>query len=112
MIPGPCSARAAGLVEEERQRALAERAPNAELDHHHHHLNGGAAGGRANRRDGQGRKTLLTASGKLPILAPRGHFPWDEAALKLLVLVLNLADRGGLARAPGAIRFEERCQTA
>ena len=91
---------------------MAERAPNAELDHHHHHLDGGAAGGRANRRDGQGRTTLLTASGKLPILAPRGHFPWDEAALKLLVLVLNLADRGGLARAPGAIRFEERFQTA
>jgi len=56
-----------GLVDE-LKRALAERALNAELDHH---LDGEAAEGRANSRNGYGRKTLLTDSGKLPILVPR-----------------------------------------
>jgi putative transposase len=56
-----------GLVDE-LKRALAERALNAELDHH---LDGEAAEGRANSRNGYGRKTLLTESGKLPISVPR-----------------------------------------
>ena len=50
-----------GLVDE-LKRALAERALNAEMDHH---LDGEAAEGRANSRNGYGRKTLLTDSGKL-----------------------------------------------
>jgi putative transposase len=56
-----------GLIDE-LKRALAERALNAEMDHH---LEGEAAEGRANSRDGHGRKTLLTDSGKLPISIPR-----------------------------------------
>jgi putative transposase len=50
----------------------------------------------------------------------RGHFPSDEAALKLLFLVLNRAEREwrmpprewGMARAQFAILFEERFQRA
>ena len=46
----------------------------------------------------------------------RGHFPTDEAALKLLYLVLNLAEKEwrmpprewGMAKAQLAILFEER----
>jgi putative transposase len=56
-----------GLIDE-LKRALAERALNAEMDHH---LEGEAAEGRPNSRDGHGRKTLLTDSGKLPISIPR-----------------------------------------
>jgi putative transposase len=56
-----------GLVDE-LKRALAERALNAELDHH---LDGEAAEGRANSRNGYGKKTSLTDSGKLPIAVPR-----------------------------------------
>ena len=56
-----------GLVDE-LKRALAERALNAEMDHH---LDGEAAEGRVNSRNGYGPKTLLTDSGKLPILVPR-----------------------------------------
>ena len=50
----------------------------------------------------------------------RGHFPSDEAALKLLYLVLNLAEREwrmppkewGMARAQLAILFEDRFELA
>jgi putative transposase len=50
----------------------------------------------------------------------RGHFPSDEAALKLLFLVLNLAEREwrmppgewAMAKAQFAILFEERFQAA
>jgi putative transposase len=56
-----------GLIDE-LKRTLTERALNAEMDHH---LDGEAAEGRANSRNGYGRKTLLTDGGKLPILIPR-----------------------------------------
>jgi putative transposase len=56
-----------GLVDD-LKRALAERALNAEMDHH---LEGEAAEGRANSRNGYGKKTLLTDGGKLPISIPR-----------------------------------------
>jgi putative transposase len=56
-----------GLVDE-LKRALAERALNAEMDHH---LGSEAAEGLANSRNGYGKKTLLTDSGKLPIAVPR-----------------------------------------
>ena len=50
----------------------------------------------------------------------RGHFPSDDAALKLLFLVLNLAEREwrmpprewSLAKAQFAILFDERFQNA
>ena len=50
----------------------------------------------------------------------RGHFPSDEAAIKLLYLVLNLAEpewrmppkEWGMARAQLAILFEDRFQIA
>ena len=56
-----------GLVDD-LKRALTERALNAEMDHH---LDGETAAGRPNSRNGSGRKTLLTDSGKLPISVPR-----------------------------------------
>src|SRR3712207_50949 len=50
----------------------------------------------------------------------RGHFPSDDSALKLLFLVLNLAEKGwrmpprewAMAKAQFAILFEERFQAA
>ena len=50
----------------------------------------------------------------------RGHFPTDEAAIKLLYLVLNLAEREwrmpprerAMARARLAILFDDRFQLA
>jgi putative transposase len=56
-----------GLIDE-LKRALAERALNAEMDHH---LDAEAAESRGNSRNGYGKKTLLTDSGKLPIAVPR-----------------------------------------
>ena len=56
-----------GLIDK-LKRALAERALNAEMDHH---LDGETAEGRANSRNGYGRKTLLTDTDKLPISVPR-----------------------------------------
>jgi putative transposase len=56
-----------GLIDE-LKRALAERVLNAELEHH---LDGEAAEGRPNSRNGYGKKTLLTDTGKLPIAVPR-----------------------------------------
>ena len=50
------------------KRALAERALNAEMDHH---MDGEAGDGRSNSRDGYGKKTLLTDTGKLDISVPR-----------------------------------------
>ena len=64
----PGSALTAGCVLDQLKRAFAERALNAEMDHH---LADEAAEGGGNRRNGYGRKTLLTATGKLPIAVPR-----------------------------------------
>lgn len=54
-----------GLLDE-LKKALAERALNAEMDHH---LDTGE--GIGNRRNGYGRKTVLTGSGKLALEVPR-----------------------------------------
>ena len=53
-----------GLLDE-LKRALAERALNGEMDHH---LGNGAEG---NTRNGYGRKTVLTGTGKMEIEIPR-----------------------------------------
>lgn len=53
-----------GLLDD-LKRALAERALNAEMDHH---LGDGADG---NTRNGYGRKTVLTGTGKVEIEVPR-----------------------------------------
>ena len=66
-----------GLVDE-LKRALAERALNAEMDHH---LHGEAAEGRTNSRNGYGRKTVLTGTGKLPITVPRDRLATFEPQL-------------------------------
>jgi putative transposase len=66
-----------GLVDE-LKRALAERALNAEMDHH---LDGEAAEGRSNSRNGYGRKTVLTGTGKLPIAVPRDRLSTFEPQL-------------------------------
>jgi putative transposase len=54
-----------GLLDE-LKKALAERALNAEMDHH---LEAGEGDG--NRRNGYGRKTVLTGTGKLALEVPR-----------------------------------------
>jgi putative transposase len=54
-----------GLIDE-LKKALAERALNAEMDHH---LDAG--GGDGNSRNGYGRKTVLTDTGKIEIEVPR-----------------------------------------
>src|SRR3954468_21700044 len=64
----PQSALGRDSLVKELKRSLAERALNAEMDHH---LDGEAAEGRSNSRNGYGRKTLLTETGKLPIAVPR-----------------------------------------
>jgi putative transposase len=66
-----------GLVDE-LKRALAERALNAEMDHH---LDGEVAEGRSNSRNGYGRKTVLTETGKLPIAVPRDRLSTFEPQL-------------------------------
>jgi putative transposase len=53
-----------GLLDE-LKKALAERALNAEMDHH---LAGGGAG---NSRNGYGKKSVLTDSGKIDLEVPR-----------------------------------------
>jgi len=54
-----------GLLDE-LKKALAERALNAEMDHH---LDAGEGDG--NRRNGYGKKTVLTGTGKLALEVPR-----------------------------------------
>src|SRR3954470_15488653 len=66
-----------GLIDE-LKRALTERALNAGMDHH---LDGEAAEGRANSRNGYGRKTLLTDDGKLPISIPRDRLATSDPQL-------------------------------
>src|SRR5512144_1162078 len=56
-----------GLLDE-LKKALSERALNAEIDHH---LETGEADGRANSRNGYGRKRVLTDTGKIDIEVPR-----------------------------------------
>jgi putative transposase len=53
---------------DELKLAVAERALNAEMDHH---LDGEAGDGWSNSRNGYGKKTVLTDSGKLDISVPR-----------------------------------------
>ena len=50
------------------RKALAERALKAELAHH---LDGGEDDGRANSRNGYGRKTVVMDTGKIEIAVPR-----------------------------------------
>jgi putative transposase len=53
---------------DELKKALAERALNAEMDHH---LNEEAAQGVSNRRNGFGKKTVLTDTGRMSLEIPR-----------------------------------------
>ncbi|MBP2316916.1 IS256 family transposase, partial [Azospirillum soli] len=64
----PKSAFAKDGLLDELKKALAERALNAEIDHH---LDGGEPDGRANSRNGYGRKTVLTDTGKIALEVPR-----------------------------------------
>lgn len=50
------------------KKALAERALNAEIDHH---LESGEPDGRNNTRNGYGRKTVLTDTGRIELEVPR-----------------------------------------
>lgn len=64
----PKSAFAKDGLFDELKKALAERALNAEIDHH---LESGEPDGRPNSRNGYGRKTVLTDTGKVAIDVPR-----------------------------------------
>ena len=77
-----------GLVDE-LKKALSERILNTELDEH---LDGDGAEGKSNHRNGYSKKSVLTGTSKLRrAVRTRGHFPSDDAATKLLYLVLNHA---------------------
>jgi putative transposase len=56
-----------GLLDE-LKKALAERVLNAEMDHH---LETGEADGRSNSRNGYGKKTVLTDTGRMGLEVPR-----------------------------------------
>src|SRR5512143_2193167 len=64
----PKSAFAKDGLLDELKKALAERALNAEIDHH---LDSGEPDGRTNSRNGYGRKTVLTDTGKIALDVPR-----------------------------------------
>ena len=64
----PRAALADGGLLDGLKKALAERALNAELEHH---LEGGEPDGRANGRNGYGRKTVVTDTGKIELEVPR-----------------------------------------
>jgi Transposase and inactivated derivatives len=64
----PKSAFAKDGLLDELKKALAERALNAEIDHH---LESGEPDGRSNSRNGYGRKTVLTDTGKIALAVPR-----------------------------------------
>jgi len=64
----PRVALANGSLLDGLKKALAERVLNAELDHH---LDGGEPDGRPNGRNGYGKKTVLTGSGRLELQMPR-----------------------------------------
>ena len=109
-----------GLLDE-LKKALAERALNAEMDHH---LSGD--GGRENSRNGYGRKTVTTESGRLELEIPRDRqasfdpqliakyqrrFPgFDEKIVSMYArgmstreIVGHLQDLYGIAVSPGLI---------
>jgi putative transposase len=60
------------------KKALAERALNAEIDHH---LEGGEPDGRANSRNGYGRKTVLTDGGRIELEVPRDRLATFDPVL-------------------------------
>ncbi|MBP2295099.1 hypothetical protein J2851_004902 [Azospirillum rugosum] len=64
----PKSAFAKDGLLDELKKALAEPALNAEIDHH---LESGEPDGRSNSRNGYGRKTVLTDTGKVALEVPR-----------------------------------------
>src|SRR5512144_1601056 len=64
----PKSAFAKDGLLDELKKALAERALNAEIDHH---LDSGEPDERTNSRNGYGRETVLTDTGKLALDVPR-----------------------------------------
>ncbi len=64
----PRAALADGSLLDGLNKALAERVLNAELDHH---LDGGEPDGRPNGRNGYGKKTVLTGTGRLELQMPR-----------------------------------------
>ena len=64
----PRAALADGSLLDGLKKALAERVLNAELDHH---LDGGEPDGRPNGRNGYGKKTVLTGTGRLELQMPR-----------------------------------------
>src|SRR3954452_20854958 len=55
------------------KKALAERALNAEMDHHLE-----TADGSLNSRNGYGRKTVLTDTGKIAIEVPRDRLSTSD----------------------------------
>ena len=66
-----------GLLDD-LKRSIAERALNAEMDHH---LAAEVADGGSNSRNGYGKKTVITDSGKLGIAVPRDRLSTFEPQL-------------------------------
>jgi hypothetical protein len=66
----PRAALADGGLLDGLKKALAERVSNAELDHH---LDDVEPDGRPNGRNGYGKKTVLTGTGRLELQMPLGH---------------------------------------
>jgi putative transposase len=66
-----------GLLDE-LKKALAERVLNAEIDHH---LEAGEADGRTNSRNGYGKKTVLTDTGRMGLEVPRDRLSSFDSQL-------------------------------
>lgn len=95
------------------ENALAERVPNAELDHH---LDGGEPDGRPNGRKGSGAKPVLTGTGKRDLPVPRDRLAsfgqpliaklrrrlpgFGAKIVSRYVRGMHLRDPGSSARAP------------
>jgi putative transposase len=95
------------------KKALAERVLNAEMDHH---LASEAEEGRPNRRNGTGRKTVLTDTGAVEIAVPRdreGRFdPQLIARYKRVRAAIDPPDRLLHALTPASMRRSSRCTPA
>ena len=83
-----------GLIDD-LKKALAERVLNAEMDHH---LAGEEPG---NRRNGYGKKTVITDTGQIELAVPRPPGPLRPAA-----------DRQVSAPVSGVRRRSSRCTPA
>ena len=99
-----------GLLDD-LKKALSERILNAELDEH---LDGERVEGRANRRNGHSKKSVLTGTSKMTLSIPRDRARHARRASGGRLVLLDLADEmieraGDVAdRSGGNLRVERR----